>query len=376
MTVNVLTHGADSTGAVSSTAAFTAAIAAMNAGGDDLIVPSGRYLVSNLDFNKPGTYEFAGRNNAILVAEDASSDIVSVTSARVTISGIGFDKSVTRTGGTYLKIAASEVDVESYTMDGAWRGVQICDGIADILLKKGRVRECVSANGIGVQVDGGFALRIEDLIMDAGQQIAAGIKVLSCGDLQILGGHLIHAGNALWLSAASGKTIASVRAIGVDFDNSLRGCLMETTGGAIVRTQFMACWFSSSLDRGILCMTSNGGQINGLDLIAPQIYGNDSDGASWLDSGCKNISVIGGASAGNSGAGLSWGGLSGVRDWLVGFHRSGNVDAWGAPNLYPLWIGGSCNDFNVAHNNLQANTNPIANGAGTGATKIVANNLT
>ena len=150
-------------------------------------------------------------------------------------------------------------------------------------------------------------------------------------------------------------------------------------GGNIVSAQLNNVWFGENLNAGggatgsgnaLSLIGSSAGRfqgisINGCEFPLAQFNGLDAD------ANVEGLQVAGGWADGCGGSGYSFNGTKGFS--LSGV-RSGDVRFGG--NTNGAYLDSTCDFFRILGNDLRDNygTN-LANGAGSSATKVVANNI-
>src|SRR5205814_10462466 len=121
----------------------------------------------------------SGESTSILLAADATSDLVSVTGSFVRLHDLGFNTSVPRTAGTYVAFGPTSgaCTLDHFTMDGAHIGVKM-QSTDRLHLEHGGIRNMATADGsCGILVDGGNDHYISKVTMnnEPNKQPTAGI---------------------------------------------------------------------------------------------------------------------------------------------------------------------------------------------------------
>ena len=374
-TVSVKDFGAVGDGVADDTAAIQAAVAALPSTGGGLYFPAGTYLVSSaITLNKPGVYYGDGWATNIRT-NSASANIFNCTGAeQIFISNMRFTSSVTRSGGWYVDIAASanRFRLSDFAMDGAIGGVRTA-AIATVTVERGQILNSVASTGVAIRIDAGFDVTIRDIITDQGAEIFAGIYIVQAGDVTLEDLQLINSGQALYMEPGPGQTIASVWANSCFFDNSARGAYLRANGGAIVRTLFDQCWFSSSLFEGVRFEATGGGFISGTDFNGCHVFLNGGDGIAVTDTAVTDTRIHSCSIAENSQNGiLAASGVSSVSIQGCRIGNYGGLNGNGASGV--ALIAGAGTNIQVLNNDLRGNVGANLSNAATGNT-IIANNL-
>lgn len=373
---SVRDFGAMGDGIADDTAAINAGIAAMPAAGGRLYFPAGIYrVVGTVTLSKPGVYYGDGQATVIRAAS-AAADVFAVSSEQVIITDISWDSAVPRTGGAFVTVraSASRFRLQRFVMRSAFIGVHVEPGfIATATIAEGQILDGVPTAGIGVLLESGYDLSINDLLVGSTPLIAAGVRVTNTGDLTLDGVQLMRCDIGLQVVAEAGHAIASVWANNSFFDNNGSiGAELHAAGGSIVRCIFDQCWFASGAI-GCRLRTSPGGVIDGVEFNGCHVFLNSADGINVADASVHNVSVRGGAFAQNSGSAFAVG--PGVGSFSIIAARIGATHGL-AGNRYGIFISsGASNNYIVAFNDLRGNTATALIDAGTGVNKVITANL-
>lgn len=338
-----------------------------------LYFPAGVYRVSNtIALNVSAAVWGVGRSQSILKTMHATNDVLVVSATSCSIHGIGFQTGVTRSSGAYVKMSAGDVELSDFHMTGFYTGVHIPAGGAIQTVQRGVMRDGVASTGVGILIEGGYDVSIRDILADHAANIDSNIRITSCGDVTIEDCNLIHANYNLDLLAQTGSSIiTSVWANNTFFDTSgLYGVRMVAAGAGdvITRCIFDQCWMSSAGLTGTVLATGAGGVIDGIDFLGCHMLLNGVNGMDIQGTGCANISVRGGAYAGNASSGIT----------VVGSISNISIDGaflgagYGVPgNAYGVFLGSGITRLSVVDNTIVGNTTaPVGLGTGYTTPKI------
>lgn len=376
---SVKDFGAIGDGVANDTAAVQLAITAMPSTGGMLYFPAGIYLVSTLAINKQMLIQGAGMfsGGTWIVASGAANKVFNVTTSSVTIRDLLIDKNVTQSGGAYIycDTASSIVNIENVYMLGWYRGVHFA-GVGNITMRHLRLTAGVATTGMGIRIDSGLAIFLEDVLVQNanGSEAYAGISVTNCGDITMVGCSFIENLYGMAIETGNGQNATSIYATNCFFDNnSNNGLLIKPThaSSSSHRMTFAQCWFSSSGASGVLLDTSAvAGAIDGIEFIGCEVYINASHGFQVQGSTTRRIKVLGGKFAQNTGSGLLFG--ANVSNWQVTDATIGPIGALTGNTTRGITSSaGTSNDVLIANNQLTGNTISALNIASTGARRRI-----
>lgn len=383
---NVLRYGADPLGSVDSTAAVTRASAALNAiHGGTIYFPSGIYKVTAVTISRAANVYGDGIGATQIYANDAASNVFTITGSSVDFHDFAIAASVTRTGGRYFYATNTSSIV-------SWRNLYLLGWYYGIDMEGTNysVRDIIEVNGvptngtaIAVGLDATVGTLSDISIINAKVDNPGGSKPFACvdvaasGDIKLIDDELQHCGTALAVQPTGTKVVASLLAVNSFFDNSgTNGVLMQpqAAGAAIVRVRFNGCWFSSSGTNGALLDTSSfGGSIDGVTFIDPEALLNGSQGINLAGTGTVRVKIIGGKIGGNASAGVL--ANAGVGQFQIYAATIGPIGAVGGNNIGIQVLAGASNNYIINGNDLTGNTASALNDAGAGLIKAVNNNL-
>lgn len=280
--VNILDFGGDRTGVTSSAAALTAAQAALPSGGI-IEFPPGTYQFGNVNYNLSTahiTLQGTARYGTVFTTTNTAAPIITrnqyyQTIQDVTFTGTGAAQNPTGTAGqTLLACNAANSAYGVIRRVSFTYGYIMCD-ISDTLSIVDDI-ECRFFKNSGVLVNQNSDHKIEDATMDNNTSFlptGGGIDVKLTASLLINSNNIIHSNYALWLNAAGGVTIPSVKGVNNFFDNSVVG-LMIDGAGSVLRSEFTNSWFSSMSTAGVSLTPAGGGQADGITFVNCDIYNN------------------------------------------------------------------------------------------------------
>lgn len=371
-------------GTIDATGSIQAAINSLSASGGAVVFPAGAYLVSSVNVNKQCVLLGAGEiSGATLIKPSGAANVVfNCTASGIFFRYISFNPfGVTQSGGAYIKFAAGSSigKVEDCLMIGWFVGVWIA-GVSDFAVRNTRLDTGVAATGTGIRVDSGVAVNLDSVICTngAGARPFSGIQINSCGDVTMVWCQWIQCVNGCYISPGAGQVVASVHGVNTFFDNcGTYGLLIQPTnaGGAVVRTRLSQCWFSSSGTSGVrLDTATNGGSIDGVNFINPQIFVNGSHGFNSSGSGVTNVKLIGAEIGQSGGAGfLSSGGQSNIE--IIG-STIGPIGAVSGNTGYAIqFLAGTSNNIIISNNRLSGNTAGSLSDASTGTGRLKLGNV-
>ncbi len=371
----VTEFGAKGDAVTDNRSAFAAAVAAMPADGTGaLVFPAGRYIVSDATIlNKPGRYIGAGKECCQIITTHPSATIFEA-GAGTRISGFTLVSAVTRAGGFFIDISSTSYGVSIIDIDMVYgyHGIRIRNGVSIVNIYGIGIREFIKVYGIGIQIEGGFDVSIHDIVIDNSNNIRAGIRITNVGDVEIYDANIMRSGFCILLEPPSGSTVASVFATHCFFDTSDFGLYATTVpGSAIARCSFNQCWFSSHTQHGAFIETGSGGVIDGIDFLAPHVFGNTYDGIHASGAWTKGVDINAAKIAGNGAAGVSF--VNSSSSFSVMNSRVGATCLFPA-NRYGVFVDTGCTNYRIIGNDVSGNTisNIIDGGVNP---KVVALNL-
>jgi hypothetical protein len=366
-TVSVKDFGAVGDGVSDDTAAILTAISASS--GKQLVMPAGTYLVSSeiaisVQCSIEGQNPFA----TIIRTNNPTANIFKCTSGNVQISGIGFESSVTRSGGSYLDTnSQSNVSLTNFKMTGAYRGVTINGGAIINISSAGKIadiRETIATTGRGIYITGTcFAVSLFGIVMDSsGVQPEAGIYIDSSADVTMNTCNIIRQRIGMLIVPSTGQTVDTVWATNCYFDTSTGGVqIAPTNNGNVKNIKFNACWLASHTGNGIDITGSASATISGVHLIDCECKVNGLAGLSVSNGvGLRDVQVIGGL-YGNNASGISF--ATAVTEFVI---MGATLGRGGGVNGNSVW--GAV--FNGAVSNCVI-TNNVAIGNGSGSITFV-----
>lgn len=313
------------------TAAINAAIDSMptqvpEAGGC-LYFPPGWYGI-NANGIRPKAGMVLGIPNASrIIALSATGDVITLAEQKSHVEGLEFWRSplvVRQSGHAAIKITTASVSrVRMCRFNDQSHSIWVTDQFgAQTTLESLEIIASVPDVSICIQIDAGYDVAITDTIITNNPAARAGFGILvtNCGDLEILNTCTLECNVGLNVFTAPGKVVASLWGNMCFFDNCGRGASMIANGGAIVRSVFNQCWFSSAkTDHGFHASTSVGGVIDGVAFTNCDFYLNAANGCSIYDGGVRNVDLTGCRAGQNGQSGFAMGVNAGVpvHDWSV-----------------------------------------------------------
>lgn len=248
------------------------------------------------------------------------------------------------------------------------------------------------ATGIGVMIQGAssYVTRLDRVVVQGNNtpggtsKPLAGLRIRQVADVIVSDCAFMTCNTGLLIDPGSGMSVNSVKCVASYFDNSWADGvnINPSTGGSVVRTEFLSCWFADSKNgAGLVLQNANGGSIDGVVVDECQIYHNGGSGMLVSDSGggavLTNVRVNGSVFSGNSNTtpNTSSGALFNASNWMFTNNRSGPADNWPDSQAYGLFVyDPSNNNYVVTGNDLSGNMQGRLADNGRGASKVIRNN--
>jgi hypothetical protein len=276
--VNVKDYGALGNGSADDTAAIHAACAAVSAGGT-VFFPVGTYIHTGISVDYAHVRLMgATRYQTVLKSNATTGYGVRFnqwyqTIESMTIQGAGSGQVTTKTAGYGIDCTAASAygRVKDVAVTYQYDCINIGNTLMDI--EDAEIRY-YARDGIAVTHNSDHRISKVTLDNNTGAlPTGGGIHVSVAASLLLDNLNIIHANQALWLDAATGVTIPSVKATNCFFDNSANGLLINGAG-SVFRSEFTNCWFSSMSVSGISLTPAAGGNVDGITFINCDIYNN------------------------------------------------------------------------------------------------------
>ncbi len=245
----------------------------------------------------------------ILQTTSATADVLPVTNSNVTITNLGFNSTVTRTAGAYIKTTGVGIfTLSNFYMVNGFNGLDLGATIARV--SDGDIRD-IAAAGTRVIVNGGTDQYFDRIIGDntAGNALA-GFDIQATGAVWITNSDMIHSGNGLNIAPTGTNVVSWAFISNSAFDTgSGTGINISPTDTAAVQGVFChQCWTSSNVI-GIAINKAVGATADGIEFVGHRAIANSQRGV--LAIAGNNISFIGGIISGNSS------GSSGTYDGMI-----------------------------------------------------------
>lgn len=357
--------------------------------GGIVTVPPGTFRVASALTTFPDAVSLVGHGSAasVIRTTSATADVLAVGD-RALVSGLKFMSSVTRTGGSYVKLTGNSAIIDACEMDGAYIGIY-CYAAALYTETGADIHRCIlrggsaTAGGAAILIERFGDVNISDTTISGNTTVAAnqadsGIKITGCDTVTIQGCNITQAGVAIDVA----PTASDVLSVWVDSTYcdwnakaSGPGARVGIYSGAnnLRRVRFSGCWFGTNAGPGLLVeQTAGTGELDGVDVIGCHIYNNGSYGAKAAGS-AKNVHFLGGESAGNTGSGVYVGGT--VDTFSVIGMRLGPFADYGANSTYGLELAGSVDHGRVGLNDLRGNTSGAVLNGTSGTDVNIRDNL-
>jgi hypothetical protein len=364
---NVKSYGATGNGSTDDTAAVSAAIAACPNGGQ-VYFPPGYYNVNaTLQLNEEITVRGAGRFVTVIRSTNATGHIFNCTGP-VEICDLGFNASVTRTGGAYVSFGASSSRsrMSRFFMLAAYIGINVDPASGgDVAIMDGEILNWTSdANAGAVVIAGQEVTSIAHCYFQQGSRpgVGFGIKLLNGGGV-FQDVDIADAGIGLVLAPASGQTLASAWFDNCFFDNCQVGVQINPSGtGVVRRSRFANCWMSSCTNQGVIITSPSVSSVDGIDFSNCHILGNAADGVLFQDANSRNISFANCQIAGNANSGINL--YAGGTAFSVVGCRIGPWGGFAANAAGAMNLGAACAQYRIVDNDLSGNGGATLQGAG------------
>lgn len=390
-TVSVKDFGAVGNGVTDDTAAIQAAISSLTSGGT-VYFPAGIYIVSS-QINSTGygiVLEGAGSQAAILKTNSATAHVLNVTGWNTGVVALGFDTSVTRTGGHYVLLQGAFSYIERCRFDRHWVAVAIPN------FENGAptsVRNCIFHDATpGATVFGSGAIWIDRpstdvyldnllLLNDVNGPATYGINIQRAGAVTLSNVEIVKQGIALLINPQAGGRAQAVFVTNTYFDTCHGNCVLVQpgNGGAAEWLKFTNVWTSPAEKdaNGFLLDASNGtiGNVNITNFTCHNDLGPGGTGILFQGAGIKEVTINGGMVQGHF-YGIAAG--PNVSDFTITNVSAGAYDPThpGAGNTYGIVVSNGASDrYIITNNRVSGNTAGGVVDNGTGTNKVVGQNI-
>lgn len=380
--LNVIKYGAVGDDSTNNLSAFTTALSDAGAGKKALFVPAGIYRgLQSLTIPAGVVLYGEGQGASILKTDHATADMLTAGGDGVSIRGLGFNTTVTRTGGWYVNSGNRDnFHIEDFAMDFGFEGIKLGTGFWN-RVENGQLTNLTPTTGVGIRVAGTFAGRIANVRTDANASFKpyAGILIESCGDLTIDGCVIERMLRGLSVEPGSGKTVASLRSTNSFFDDcgTYGVALIPTSSGAIVRSDFHQCWMQSAGAGTIMDSTAGTATIDGVEFVGCHMVlgggtGSVAGGLHVLGARTKNWKVLGGRYAQNTNQGIKVG--ADVSYWAIIGATIGATDGLSGNDNGLIIAAGTTDHIQVFNNDVTGNTTTNYSNGGSGTDHQVFGN--
>lgn len=332
--------------------------------GTTINIPAGAMLEGQGDWSR-------------LITNHASANIFDIAAQWSTIRDVYFAASVTRTGGYAVRYLAGggRAQIKDFHIEGFQNGIYVGNTVS-VRISHGRMLGFNAATGVGLRFDGGFDMKVNDILMDAAAQIFAGVYITAVGDLTMDKMQLIHAGQAIYVDTATGGgEVDSLWVTDSMLDNSTRGLYLQAGAGFIQRCKFIDTWFSSSLNQGVLIDATGAGKVDDVQFRGPHAYLNAASGMEINGANALNIRISDPSIGANGAAGVKFG--AGVTKWSIGGGTIGKAGGFSTGNTtYGVDLSSGGQDFyQITGVDMRLNTSGAITGHTPGANKKLKLNL-
>jgi hypothetical protein len=375
--------GVTANGTTDDTAAMNAALAA--AAGKKLVVPAGLILISNSlnPITAGSTYiEGAGADSTKFVISHGFVDIFTWTNVvGGGMRGCGFNASVTRGDGSYIKINNSNLMwFCENNFNGAYIGITIsANGGRHIWIMNSQFTLAPSGTGVYlINQTGNINIINNSFIGTLEFSPIAAIKITDASGIWMYGNDCYQCGCGLLIEPSFGNKVENVFGVGNAWDSSQKhGVFINNNGGAVQRLRFSNEWCATNNLFGILIQGT--GTTSGISWVNGYIINNGHQGlgcAMGSNYDFSHNTVAGnGYTAPGTMDGLSFQpGISDVR--LIG-NRCGPVDGYANTQQFGIGIeSGPGNNIQILNNDLSGNAaGSLKYSAVTGTSNRVEGNI-
>lgn len=376
--VSVLDFGAVGDGVADDTAAFQAAHDALPANGGKIYAPPGTYKLSTaVTFTKAACLIGAGVKATTLKTSSATANVIVFDTAYCAVENLGFDSSVTRTGGSYVHVTKNVIRsrIRDFLMVNGFVGITLV--CADtIYIENGDIFD-TATNGYGIRFIGdgvtaaGNDMYVTKVTMSgATNRATAGIQITNNGAINITDCDIIRHGSCLLINPGNGETASAIYGLNSYFDTATNGVVIDpAAGGTVAQCRFVGCWMGAHSGHGVII--GSNGTIRGVEFISPQIFSNGTRGV-FLGGGA-DVNFVGGGICGNTGDGVTV--SANVSDWSFigtrigdGYGKSGNANGI-------VVSAGTSTRWTVIGCSVRGNTGSAISDSSTGLIKRISNNL-
>lgn len=322
---NAVAYGADPTGATDTVTAFNAACAAAGAG--VVYFPAGIYKFST-SVSAACNIQGDGTNATLFKAASASSGIVNLSGFGNYISDVALIAGVAQTGGYLLTISGTNNVARNLSFQNPWGGITVTGNGTPVLQDVNLgfapgANMHAAGNGYLINVTSPDGLVYIERAIGVGYVCVggtggactggtwttisqAGFNINSAGDVNIANSEMISTGQNMAISPGSGQSVNSIQVQNSKMDNGVgaannSGIVIAPLGtGVVARGHFIGNWTSDQTSQAFIIDPGASAEVNGIEIIDHQSYGNSSNGILVNSSTAKNIQIIGGSFAGNS----------------------------------------------------------------------------
>lgn len=379
---NVRTYGAQANCPTDDTAAINSAVTAA-AGGGIVFFPTGTYCVTNLAIiaNNNITIQGAGQQAAVIKTTSTTGDVLSISGSNGQVKNIGFDSSVTRTSGAFLKLSGNQIIVSNFFMNKPYIGVLIIGSINRVEngLIQNATSNSTSAGSGGIQVNANTGDNYISHITTRMDSYSTstyptfGINYISGYELNVVESDILQAVWGLLVTPSTGQQAIATSVVNTFFDNVISGGVhVQPSGsGSAQELEFTSTWAGPIGGNGFSFVQTGSTIINGIHIVNCRSYNyTNRSGSGVYIQGTVGDTLVEGSTFGYTGksfiAGLNV--AAGVSDFsFIGNSAMGNLTGI---NVAP----GTSNNYIIQFNRVTGSTTGVYDG-GTGANKSVGGNL-
>lgn len=391
-TISVKNYGAKGDGATDDTAALQAAINAVPSDGGTVVIPAGVYLISSsLVINTNNTSLVGvGAGSCIRIANGALGiDALKIgdgssTRAHCAVRNLLLDAQSQKTGGVGILLnKCFKIWLQDLLIDKQFRSLQYTN-TTEVWLSSSDIRNS-KEHGLFIDNDltQGFDWYISDCVFDNPDVVNTGSGIFWNGGetLVVTNCDVLRFSTGLHINPAAGREsrfgFFTNLILDTCSDNNVK--VTNTGSGASVGFTFTNCWSGTATNYGVLIDRPGAGLVQGVRWVGGKVFHNGLAGfrlAGGQDVHISDCDIIANSQTSSAARhGVEVGGD--ISEFSVRGCRIGGGFQQGDTQGYAIHIdSGTSDHYIITDNDCHGNNNtPKINDNGSGANKIVANNL-
>ena len=355
--------------------------------GGRLVLGSGTYRFSQMG-RLTGLIVEGASEYATILEDSSSSGTLAVFGDSTVFRDLTISASAQKTGGDSIVFDGNRDMLENVTVTRYFRGVRVGDSASDRpvvdpqLVNVSFRSPSIGANSGAIDLEQFSNAVVERLIVTGtafGGQPDYGLRIGSGDTALITQTNITRHGRALDVDTPAGKGLFAINITASLFDSAgiISGNEAAPSAdirpqGGVFNMQLVGDWFGlSTRAEGLRIFPSRSGEINGLEVTAPDVMGNGGDGI-LVGGKVSNLTINGGQFAGMAhGAAVNVG--AGVSNCIVTQTRIGDIARRG-PNRVGIELAPGLTSGNIwLHDNLVSSSTSANIVAGTPAMADLAN---